>query len=156
MEPVFLADAMLGGLARWLRVLGLDAAYDPDLDDPELVERAVAEGRVILSRDVKLLERKRAANHLYVESEVVDEQVRQVLAAFDLAPDPERFFSRCLRCNAPLQPMPTEEAHRHVPPFVARTRQRFRRCPECRRIFWRSSHVGRMRKRLERMGIGLD
>lgn len=51
---------MLGGLARWLRILGLDAHYDPELDDPELVDRAVAEDRLILTRDAQLVERRDA------------------------------------------------------------------------------------------------
>lgn len=152
--PTFLADAMLGGLARWLRILGLDTYYDPDLDDPELVERAVDEDRVILTRDAKLVERRDARErHVFIESEVVDEQVRQVLEECGIEPRSAELFSRCLRCNEALRPMPTEEAHRVVPPFIARTRIRFRRCPACERIFWRSSHVRRMRNRLEQMGV---
>lgn len=42
---------MLGALARWLRVLDVDIAYEPALDDPEPVQRTVAEGRTILTRD---------------------------------------------------------------------------------------------------------
>lgn len=144
---------MLGGLARWLRVLGLDTAYDPALDDPELVDRAVAEDRVILTRDARLVRRRRAWNHLFVRSEVVDEQVAQVLADLGVAPDPGALFSRCLRCNAPLREIPADEAAREVPPYVARTQDRFRRCPECGRIYWRATHARRMRARLRRMGI---
>jgi uncharacterized protein with PIN domain len=155
-EPAFFADAMLGGLTRWLRVLGVDTAYDPALDDPELVARAVAEDRVILTRDVKLLERRAASNHLLVASHRLDEQVRQVIEVFEIPTRPERLFSRCLRCNVPLEPMATEEAHRLVPPFVARTQTRFRRCPGCERIFWASSHVRRMRQRLGEMGIPVE
>ncbi|HKI05656.1 MAG TPA: Mut7-C RNAse domain-containing protein [Thermoanaerobaculia bacterium] len=59
---MLLADAMLGALARWLRVLGLDVSYDPDLDDAELVDKAVAEGRTILTRDRRLTERRLARN----------------------------------------------------------------------------------------------
>jgi len=152
-SPRFIADAMLGGLARWLRVLGLDTAYDPSLDDPDLVDRALAEERTILTRDRRLIQRRRAGNHLYVRSEVVDEQVAQVLADLAIEPDPEALFSRCLRCNAPLREVPAEEAAREVPPYVARTQERFRRCPACGRIFWRATHARRMRTRLRRMGI---
>lgn len=151
-----IADAMLGGLVRWLRVLDVDVAYDPDLDDAALVERAVAERRTLLTRDRRLIERRRVRDrHLYIESEQVDEQVRQVLAWLDLEPDPGRLFQRCLRCNRPLEPLAAAEARRWVPPFVARTQGRFRRCPGCGRIYWGASHVRRMRQRLRRMGIGL-
>ncbi len=151
--PRFLADAMLGGLARWLRVLGLDTAFDPALDDPELVDRALAEDRTILTRDSRLVLRKRARNHLFIRSEVVDEQVLQVLGELAIEPRPEDLFSRCLRCNVPLAPVALAEAAREVPPYVARTQERFRRCPRCGRIFWRATHAERMRRRLARMGV---
>jgi uncharacterized protein len=148
-----IADAMLGALARWLRVLGLDVAYDPALDDPELVERAVAEGRVILTRDRRLVERRLARNHLLIRSDAVDEQVRQVLEELGIRPDPGRLLGRCLRCNALTEPMTAEDARAVVPPWVARTQDEYRACPVCGRIYWSGSHAERMREKLERMGI---
>lgn len=149
-----LADAMLGALARWLRVLGVDTEYDPALDDPELVERALAEERTLLTRDRRLVERRAlAGRHLLVDSEVVDEQLRQVVEALGLAPAASDLFTRCLRCNAPLEAADPEAARRHVPPFVARTQERFRRCHECGRHYWRGTHARRMRRRLARMGV---
>jgi uncharacterized protein with PIN domain len=144
---------MLGALARWLRVLDLDVVYDPALDDPAIVALAVAEERTILTRDRLLVLRRQARNHLLIRSGDVDEQVRQVLADLSLHPDPARFFSRCLRCNRPLEPLPAEAARAHVPPYVARTQEEFRRCPACGRIYWASTHVRRMRQRLRAMGV---
>ncbi|HJX29696.1 MAG TPA: Mut7-C RNAse domain-containing protein, partial [Thermoanaerobaculia bacterium] len=97
--PKLFADAMLGALARWLRALDLDVTYDPSLDDPALVERAVAEGRTILTRDRRLTERRRARNHILIASDDVAEQVRQVVATLGIAPEPGRLLGRCLRCN---------------------------------------------------------
>lgn len=151
-----IADAMLGGLARWLRVVGLDTAYDPSLDDAALVDRSVDEGRTILTRDSRLVLRRRAWNHLFILSEVVDRQVEQVLGELAIAPRPEDLFSRCLRCNVPLVEVSPEQAAREVPPYVARTQERFRRCPACGRIFWRATHAERMRSRLRRMGVKID
>jgi uncharacterized protein len=148
-----LADAMLGALARWLRALDLDVAYDPELDDPELVAKAVAEERTILTRDRRLTERRLARNHLLIRSDDVDEQVRQVLDELGLQPDPARFLGRCLRCNTPLETVDAEAARARVPPWVARTHDTFRACPACGRVYWRGSHVERMAKRIERMGI---
>lgn len=158
MPAKFLADAMLGALARWLRVLDLDTTYDPAIDDPELVEIALEEDRVLLTRDRRLVERKALrGRHLLIASEVVDEQVQQVVEHLAQTagwePTPDRLFRRCLRCNESLESMPAEEARRFVAPFIARTQKRFRRCPSCERIFWASSHTRRMRRRLERMGI---
>ncbi|MGD2113930.1 MAG: Mut7-C RNAse domain-containing protein [Acidobacteriota bacterium] len=148
-----IADAMLGGLAKWLRILGLDTVFDPSLDDPEIVDRSVDEGRVILTRDSRLILRRRAWNHLFIRSQVVDEQVAQVLDELGIEPDPEELFSRCLRCNVPLVEIPAHEAVRQVPPYVARTQSRFRRCPACDRVYWRATHAERMRRRLRRMGV---
>jgi uncharacterized protein with PIN domain len=147
---------MLGGLVRWLRVLDLDVAYDPRLDDPELVELAVAEGRTILTRDRKLTERRAARDHLLIESGRVEEQLRQVLDAFYVRPDPERFLRRCLVCNLSMEPLEAEVARARVPPFVARTQTEFRICPGCARIYWHGTHAARMARKLEQMGLRLD
>lgn len=144
---------MLGALARWLRVLDLDTAYDPALDDAALVEQAVAEGRTILTRDRKLLERRQARDHLLIRSDRVPEQLRQVLDDLALRPDPARLFSRCLRCNTPLEPVAAAEARPHVPPFVGSTQQSFRRCPACGRYYWRATHVARMERWLVAAGV---
>jgi uncharacterized protein len=152
-ESRLIADAMLGALARWLRVLDVDVAYAPELDDAALVERAVAEGRTILTRDRRLVERRRAADHLLVSSERVDEQLRQVVEALGIRPDPERLFHRCLRCNVRLEPIPVATARAIVPPWVARTTRHFRRCPGCGRVYWPATHVGRMRRRLAALGL---
>ena len=153
--PPLLADAMLGGLARWLRVLGLDVAYDPALDDAALVRLAVAESRVILTRDRRLVQRRLARNHLLIASDDVGGQLRQVLAALGIAPDAGTLLSRCLRCNLTLAPLAAEEARERVPPYVASTRTRFRECPRCGRVYWSATHVERMRERLARFGVEL-
>ena len=146
---------MLGGLARWLRVLGLDAAYDPSLDDAALVEQAVAERRLILTRDRKLVERRRARHHLLVASDDVGAQLRQVLAALGVTPRSDRVLTRCLRCNTPLAALDADAARERVPPYVARTQERFRECPACGRVYWAATHVARMRERLAAMGVEL-
>lgn len=150
-RPTLLADAMLGALARWLRALDLDVAYDPAVDDPELAERAAAEGRILLTRDRRLLDRKLARDRsMLIRSDRVEEQVRQVLDELGIVPDPSRLFRRCLRCNVPLETLPAEEAQARVAPYVARTQREFRTCPSCGRIFWRGTHVGRMESWLRR------
>jgi uncharacterized protein with PIN domain len=151
--PKLFADAMLGALARWLRAFDLDVAYDPSLDDPELVELSVAEGRTILTRDRRLTERRLARNHILIQSDDVAEQIRQVLETLGVTPEPGRLLGRCLRCNQPLAEIDPEEARARVPPWVARTQQEFRICPECRRIYWPGTHASRMREQLEGMGL---
>jgi hypothetical protein len=153
-RPRLAADAMLGGLTRWLRALDVDVAYDPALDDPALVALAAREGRVILTRDRKLVERRLARHrHLLIASDRVDEQLRQVIAELTIPVDSARVLSRCLRCNTPLVELPAELAEARVPAFVARTQRRFRECPGCGRVFWSATHAASIRQRLAALGI---
>jgi uncharacterized protein with PIN domain len=137
----FVADAMLGTLAKWLRILGYDTLFDPALDDYQLMRLARAEERVLLTRDRELA-RRRGVRSLRIESENLDEQIRQVLIDLDLAP--AHSFSRCPVCNELLQPLDREDARPRVPPYVARTHETFKLCPACQRVYWRGTHWQRM------------
>jgi uncharacterized protein with PIN domain len=137
---------MLGTLAKWLRILGYDALYDPLLDDYQLMRLARAEDRVLLTRDRELA-RRRGVETLLIESQVLDEQLWQVLSELELEPAPA--FSRCPACNGALVPLDREEARSRVPAYVARTHERFRLCPDCGRVYWRGSHWQQMEARLE-------
>lgn len=152
-DPRFIADVMLGSLARWLRVLGFDVHYDSTLEDGPLVELAVAEGRTILTRDRRLVERRLAENHILIASDVLEEQVMQVAHEAPLKPDEKRVFGRCLDCNTPFETLSADVARLRVPPYVARTRSRYRYCPRCDRVFWRATHVAAMEDRLRRMDL---
>ncbi|MEE8392459.1 MAG: Mut7-C RNAse domain-containing protein [Anaerolineae bacterium] len=147
-EPLrLLADGMLGKLAKWLRLMGYDTAYDNVASDPELARRARAEGRVLLTRDRELSTR-RGLRTLLIQSEVLEEQVREVQDG--LGPSPHSPLSRCAVCNTALETAsPTEIADR-VPPYVLRTQTEFRRCPGCERVYWPGSHFQGMRDRIER------
>lgn len=144
----FLADSMLGTLAKWLRILGYDTAYQSQLDDNQLVRLARAEGRILLTRDTGFLKRK-GLRYLLIESEGLEEQLAQVLQAFGLHVDNP--FSRCPVCNTVLEDVPKYEAWGQVPPFVFHTQERFRLCPECNRFYWRGTHWQRMLDRMERL-----
>ena len=147
--PRLLADAMLGRLARWLRALGYDTGYDPAAADPELVARAAAEGRVLLTRDRHLLRDLRPARALEVRGDEPLEQLRTVVAALSLRA-PEELFTRCLVCNDVLDAVPEDERAAAVPPAARALPGPVRRCPRCRRVYWPGSHARRMRASLER------
>ncbi len=141
---------MLGSLAKWLRILGYDTAYYPDLDDRQLVRLARAEGRVLLTRD-RELSRRRGVQALLVTGEGLDEQLSEVFTRLKLVP--VRSFSRCPVCNEPLQGLAAEEARTRVPPYVAQTQHSFRQCPKCQRIYWRGTHWQRMEEYLAHLGL---
>jgi uncharacterized protein with PIN domain len=144
-----LADGMLGRLARWLRILGYDTAFDAEADDWTLVRRARAQGRLLLTRDRQLASR-RGAPALLIESEELAEQVRQVIET--VGPSPEGAFTRCPVCNQRLAPLSHEEARGRVPPHVHRTQHEFHLCPACDRVYWRGTHWQRMRETLDDFG----
>lgn len=138
---------MLGHLAKWLRLIGLDTLYDATLDGAVLARRARAEGRVLLTRDTRLLCRRELPRHLFIEADDFRSQLRQVLGVF--AVDPlAALLTRCSRCNEPLQELSAAEAEPHVPAYVAATQRDFVRCPRCRRIYWAATHVERLRAEL--------
>jgi uncharacterized protein with PIN domain len=145
--PRFMVDVMLGRLARWLRILGHDAEYVPGIADGHLVKRAVDEGRVVLTRDRSLPAEWWVDNYLLIDSDAPMDQLREVVAAYGLSTD-DRLFTRCTICNEPLQNLDVSEAERVVPARVLKGNDSFSRCPVCGRIYWRGSHVDRMRERL--------
>lgn len=144
-EIRLLADGMLGRLARWLRLLGYDTVYENHADDLELARRARAEGRILLTRD-RALAARRGLRALLIESEDVQEQVRQVVET--LGPPPNPALSRCSVCNTPLEPAAPQQVADRVPPYVLQTQERFGICPECGRVYWAGTHLEHMRRYL--------
>jgi uncharacterized protein with PIN domain len=138
---------MLGRLARWLRALGYDTAYDPALPDPALIRLAHDEARVLLTRDRRLLRELRPRRALEITSDAPLAQLRGVVEALALAPAGEP-FTRCLVCNAPLVAVGAAEAAAAVPPASRGLPGPVRRCPGCGRVYWPGSHVRRMRRAL--------
>jgi uncharacterized protein with PIN domain len=143
--PRFLADAMLGRLARWLRILGFDTAYEPDIADARLVRRAIEEDRIILTRDRLLPTEWRVEGIHVISTDAPLEQLRDVCDAFALV-ERMRLFTRCSRCNAPLRVIARDAARGHVPDRVLEASERFMRCDACERVYWSGSHVERMRR----------
>jgi uncharacterized protein with PIN domain len=106
---------------------------------------------VLLTRDRRLVLRRRAKRWILVDSERLDEQLTQVIRDLHISVEPKNWFGRCVRCNTPLAEIPPPLARSRVPPHVARTQDRFRHCPECDRIYWSATHVQRMLRRLRRL-----
>ncbi|HTG02255.1 MAG TPA: Mut7-C RNAse domain-containing protein [Nitrospirota bacterium] len=138
----FIADVMLGRLARRLRLLGFDVLYDDTLDDNAVLDRALRQDRVILTRDRALAKRPLASNHILIESDHVQEQASQVLASLRLEPRP---LVRCSLCNAPLASIDKNQVRDLVPPFVYARHREFQRCSGCGKVYWKGSHVRRMK-----------
>jgi uncharacterized protein with PIN domain len=141
----FVADVMLGKLARWLRALGHDTLYFRDARDARLLGIALREGRRLLTRDTALATRAGPAG-LLVRAEALDAQLREVAAACGLAG--RAALSRCLECNGLLAARTPAEVRDRVPPYTLATQPRFRECSGCGRVFWPGSHAQGILSRL--------
>ena len=147
----FIADCMLGRLAKWLRVLGFDVLFFSKAEDRELAALARREGRVLLTRDSGLIERAaKRPDRLFIRSDDWQDQVVQVLDEFGLW-DEVRAHSRCLACNLPLKTLSPERARNLVTPYVAEHAAAFALCPGCGRVFWQGSHAGDMARTIGRL-----
>ena len=135
----FVADVMVGKLARWLRVLGLDVLYDPSLNDRDLVSLARREQRVLLTRDRPLAGQRGEPSRVLIESGDFRLQLQQVIRGFGLDPAAQ-LFTRCIECNCPLERALAEDVCQRVPPYVFATQPSFKRCPSCDKIFWGGTH----------------
>lgn len=133
---------MLVKLARYLRVLGLDASYDVQASLATRIERADAQGRVFLTRNRRIGYQTPAPRRMVVlESEDPVVQVREVCASLGIDPR-SRLFSRCIRCNVELEPaVKGDRIAERVPAGVLARYREFWDCPSCGTVFWRGSHV---------------
>jgi uncharacterized protein len=140
----FIADAHLGGLAHMLRMLGLDTVYDNALHDPEIVSRAAAERRVVLTRDRELLKCRDVLRGAFVHALKPEAQLREIAARYALASH-MRPFSLCLHCNLPLTPADPARIVETVPERIRERYSVFTACAGCGRIYWEGSHWECMR-----------
>lgn len=145
--PRIIADAMLGRLAKWLRLLGCDVAYERKIDDDELIRMALHEKRLVLTRDGNLA-RRRPAPLLFIRDDHLPNQLRQVVRDLNL-PLAGRRFTRCIECNAELAVVEKDAVRTKVPAYVFETQDRFSECPDCGRIYWPGTHHDRAVRRLE-------
>lgn len=141
-----ICDHMLGTLARWLRLLGFDTSYPDALEDDEILRVARKEGRLLLTRD-RDLGGRRGVDVLYVSSDVLDEQMVQVLRDLHLSiTEPLR---RCPVCNAVLLTASKSDALGNVPEGVYNLHEEFWRCPGCERFYWQGTHWARITRKVE-------
>jgi uncharacterized protein len=149
----FITDVHLGKLARYLRMLGFDTLYENDFSDEEIIERALREMRIILTRDLGILKNKRVTHGYFLRHTHPLQQLKEVLRRFDLqekiAP-----FSRCLACNGELLSVEKKDIEASLLPETKRYYATFFQCPRCKRIYWEGSHHDRMKKIIASLEFG--
>jgi len=143
----FILDNHLGKLATDLRMMGFDADYSNQYQDQELAELAVAQERIILTRDRQLLMRKTVRYGYLLRSLDPDQQLLSVLERFNLYAQ-IMLFERCMRCNHNLEQVEKVEIEHRLEPLTKKYFFKFKICPNCKRVYWSGSHTERIKNRL--------
>jgi uncharacterized protein with PIN domain len=138
-DPRFLLDNHLGKLATYLRILGLDAVYQNNFQDDDLVAILQEDARILLTRDRRLLMRKAVRTGYWLRSTNPEIQAREVVQRFQLT-GRIKPFHRCLRCNTALEAIPKAAVVNRLEPLTQRYYHEFYVCPSCDRLFWKGSH----------------
>ncbi len=149
-EQTFACDAMLKGLARWLRAAGFDAWWRYGVDDGELVRLAADEGRILLTQDSGIMKRSPIASgavaSLFIPHPLsVEAQLQLVFAAFGLA----RSEPRCMKCGGRLEAVSKESVRDEAPPRTFKWLDEFFRCARCKQLFWEGTHWNKIRDQLD-------
>ncbi|RJR17361.1 MAG: hypothetical protein C4581_08190 [Nitrospiraceae bacterium] len=151
----FIADSMLGRLARWLRLLGHDTLYYPHIEDRLLVRIAHEEDRILLTRDTRLINFRGLKNYLLLSENDTFGQLKKVITSFGLAlplsdneNGPALPPPRCSLCNSVLEDIPKEQAKDHVPEYVYLSSESFKKCRKCEKYYWEGTHQEKMRNKL--------
>jgi len=143
----FVADCMLGKLAKWLRLIGCDTEYIHDAEDSDLIRIAIQQDRILLTRDCELANRKILNGRaLLIEDDRTSQQLIMVMQAFGLRIN---MFTRCAVCNGEIVKADKNSVREFVPPYVFSTQDSFGRCLVCGRIYWRGTHIDNVIKQLE-------
>ena len=137
--------------------MGYDTLFFDGSDDSRMVATALAEGRVILTRDTQIMKRRVVTNGrlkaILIQSDEPEQQMYQVINTLNLDC---RFrpFALCLECNQPLQEKSKQQVKDRVPPYVFQTQDQYMECPACHRIYWRGTHWQAMTQRLKKFMKG--
>lgn len=146
----FVLDAHLGRLAAYLRMLGFDALYRNDYDDPTLADISVAQHRILLTCDRKLLMRSQITHGYFVRSRQPRQQLREVIDRLDLH-NQFRPFTRCLHCNGMIRPVAKALIQDQLLPHTRAHQELFGQCDQCHKIYWKGTHYQQMRQLIDEL-----
>lgn len=144
-EGRFVCDRMLGRLARWLRMMGVDTEYPGEMDDRELVDMSIKSGRILLTRDRDLAARM-GSNAAYIQEHELEDQIERFIDGFGM---PEGWFQRCTTCNGVLSVDETLSASGRVPEAILHGHIRIWTCRRCGQAYWPGTQFDDIEARLK-------
>jgi uncharacterized protein with PIN domain len=147
-EIKFILDVHLGKLVRYLRMLGFDSFYKNDLEDDFIVEKAIEDKRIILTRDLQMLKNGKVSHGYFVRSTNPKKQLKEVIRRFDLNEfkDP---FSICMECNGRLKKVAKKDIEHLLEPGTRNCFDEFYQCKNCGKIYWAGSHFEKMKELID-------
>jgi uncharacterized protein with PIN domain len=148
----FIADVNVLKLGRLLILLGFDVAGSSSFSDDQIADMAESESRIVLTRDTTLLKRRKIVFARRIRANLPYDQVVEVMDFFGLR-DQTVFFSRCTRCNQPLEPVAKTDILHRLKPKTRKYFTDFFQCPACGKIFWKGSHYEAMTKTFTALGL---
>ena len=137
----FIATKELGKLVKWMRILGFDAEYFKEANYSKLKITALRDERIILTKNLSLSQ-PQGIKMVRIKSDLLNEQLQEVLKELNLKPDNNLMFSRCTVCNVVLESVEKDKIKHKVPEYVFKTQENFLACPVCQRVYWAGTHWG--------------
>ena len=144
-----IVDQMLGSLAKWLRLLGVDTYFaNNTIMDEALLQIAKSENRILITRDKELIIRatKHKISHISIHSTDLDTQLRTVLKQIPI--DTRKLFSRCTICNTPVHNVEKISVKQFIPQKVLSNKDEYWYCPTCNKYYWQGSHYEKIQKKI--------
>ena len=143
----FIADIMVGRLAKYLRMAGYDVLYINTASDDQIISKARETDRIVLTRDSLMLTRrefkKGTVKYLFIKDDKLKNQLNQIKSDLKVLLKPN--LVRCIECNRKLIKVKKEDVKNKVPPYVYKTQQNFLYCKKCDKYYWRGTHYDNIR-----------
>jgi uncharacterized protein with PIN domain len=150
MALYFAADRTLGKLTKWLRILGFDTTYEIDVP-AELFYEHLEKDRILLTRTGTIKKQFSAHRLVFITSNYLDAQLKQVITEIGICRADTRPFSRCIQCNISIVVVDPDDVYDLIPDYIYETHKEFHKCLQCNRIFWPGSHTKRSLIKIEHL-----
>ena len=148
-KSIFIVDAMLGKLAKKLRLLGYDSLYSSSMEDDEIIRLAKNENRILITKDVPLTQKAEKQQIRTIQITKSDE-IDQFLQINEKANLGKCIVSgsnsRCPVCNGELEYTEKKDVSEKVPAGVLENMNDFWTCKKCKKVYWEGTHIKNLQK----------